>query len=356
MLAAEASACPSCQAQVGPGLLSCPSCHRLVHGAKLSELALTAETATRESRPAEALAAWREALTLLPPRTRQAAEIDSRIQVLSKLVATAPEEKKRGPMGAIAGLGAVGLFLWKFKFLLVAAVTKGKFLLLGLTKLPTLFSMMVAFGAYWALWGWPFALGFVLCIYVHEMGHVVALRRFGISASAPMFIPGFGAFVRMNHRPANAHEDASVGLAGPIWGLGVSVACVAASYALDSRLLAALGHTSAWINLFNLLPLFSLDGGRGFTALSRDQRLMCAGTLAVGWFVSSDTLLLLIAIVAVVRAFMKDAPKVGDRVIFWTYAGLVAALVAVGAVAVPLSGVAHPSQAMRAASQSELSP
>jgi Zn-dependent protease len=339
MLVSEASNCASCGAQVGPGLLACPRCHKLMHGSRLSELAQQAEQASKDARHGEALALWREAMTLLPPNTRQAREIDQRIQTLSKQAADAPTPKAGPPKGVLAGLGAVGLFLWKFKFIVVAALTKGKFLLLGLTKLPTLLSMMVAFGAYWALWGWAFALGFVLCIYVHEIGHVVALRQFGIPATAPMFIPGFGAVVRISQRPANAHEDATVGLAGPIWGLGASVACLAAAYAFDSKLLAALAHTSAWINLFNLLPVWSLDGARGFTALSREQRLMCALTLAAGWFVSSDTLLLLIAIVAGARAFMGAMPKEGDRPIFWTYVGLVVALVIVGTVAVPLSGV-----------------
>lgn len=344
MYPAEATRCPSCGAQVGPGLLACPSCHRLVHGARLQELAQAAERATSEGRPGDALTAWREAQDLLPPNTRQAREVDARIQALSK-VAAAPVKRGSALGKAGAGLGAAALFLWKFKAIALAIATKGKMLLLGLTKLPTLLSMMVAFGAYWTLWGWKFALGFVLCIYVHEMGHVFALRRFGISATAPMFIPGFGAFVRLNQRPANAHEDARIGLAGPLWGMLVSAACLGGAYAFDSRLLAAIAHTSAWINLFNLLPIFSLDGGRGFVALARRERLMCAGTLAAGWFVSGDTLLLLIAVVAGVRGLMKDAPEQGDRFIFWSYVGLVVTLVAIAAFAAPLSGIGLPGRA-----------
>ena len=72
-------------------------------------------------------------------------------------------------------------------------LTKGKLLLFGLSKGTTFLSMLAALGVYWTLWGWKFALGFVLSIYVHEMGHVAAMKRFGLAATAPMFIPGFGA-------------------------------------------------------------------------------------------------------------------------------------------------------------------
>ena len=121
------------------------------------------------------------------------------------------EGKKR--LGVI---GTIGALLFKFKTVGLLILTKGKLVLLGLTKLNTLLSMLVSIGVYWALYGWKFGLGFVLSIYVHEMGHVMALARYGIPASPPMFIPGFGAFVRLKAYPASAGEDARVGLAGPL--------------------------------------------------------------------------------------------------------------------------------------------
>src|SRR2546430_4861243 len=78
--------------------------------------------------------------------------------------------------------------------------------------------MLLSAGVYWTIWGWKFALGVVLSIYVHEMGHVQALQRYGIKATAPMFIPGVGAVVRLKQYPADRREDARVGLAGPLWG------------------------------------------------------------------------------------------------------------------------------------------
>ena len=82
---------------------------------------------------------------------------------------------------------------------------------------------LAVFAVYWSLFGWKFALGFVLSIYIHEMGHVIALRKYGIAATSPMFIPFVGAIVRLRQYPANVAQDARVGLAGPIWGLGAAV-------------------------------------------------------------------------------------------------------------------------------------
>src|SRR5690349_22006017 len=103
--------------------------------------------------------------------------------------------------------------------------------------------MLASIGLYWALYGWKFGLGFVLSIYIHEMGHVTALARYGIPATPPMFIPGFGAFVRLKAYPANPGEDARTGLAGPLWGLGAALAAMGVSIATGSDLWAAIART-----------------------------------------------------------------------------------------------------------------
>lgn len=324
-----AERCSGCRAEIGSALLICPVCHRLVHAEQLATLAAEADRATKERRISDALAAWRTVITLLPPATKQAIEVDARIQALSAQVG-APPARKPGQGKVVGGLGAAGLFLWKFKVVLLLALSKGKFLLIGLTKLPTLLSMFLAFSVYWTLWGWKFALGFVLGIYVHEMGHVIALRAYGISASAPMFIPGFGALVRLNQRPANAVEDARVGLAGPRWGAFATLACLALFLATGNKLFAALAHANAWINLFNLIPFWQLDGGRAFTALTRNDRFIAAGVLLAGWVASSETLVLLVALGALARAFTKDAPPKGDRRTLYEYALLSAGLCGLG--------------------------
>jgi Zn-dependent protease len=325
-----AARCPSCDTAWGPGLLSCPGCQRLVHAQRLAALASEAAQATRDGRVSEALAAWRVALELLPPTTQQAAEVAARVEQLSARAGVQPlppasgqQTKKRG-LAAVIGAAALGL--WKFKFVALALLGKGKLLLLGLTKLPTLLSMFFAFGAYWSLWGWPFALGFVLSIYVHEMGHVFALRRYGISASAPMFVPGLGAFVRLNQRPANAREDAAVGLAGPWWGVSAGVAFAAIGAATGRPIFFALAHVTALINLFNLMPVWQLDGARGFTALSRAQRGWCAVALGAGWYLTGETTLVLVMLVAAFRVFDGTAATEGHRPTLVSFVALVVLL------------------------------
>jgi Zn-dependent protease len=128
--------------------------------------------------------------------------------------------------------------------------------------------MLVSVAAYALIWGWSFAVGFVLLLFVHEMGHVVQLRREGIKASAPLFIPFMGAFVGMKQLPQNAAAEARVGLAGPVLGSLACLVPVAIWQATGNEFWAALAFTGFLINLFNLLPVLPLDGGRAMAALS----------------------------------------------------------------------------------------
>jgi Zn-dependent protease len=233
-------------------------------------------------------------------------------------------------------LGGLLLVLWKAKFLVLLVVTKAKFLLLGLTKMGTLLSMLAAAGVYWSLWGWKFALGIVGSIYVHEMGHVAALRRYGIKASAPMFLPGIGAVIRLRQHPATPGEDARVGLAGPMWGLGAALAAYGIYLATGSTVWGAIAHFGAWVNLFNLLPFWQLDGGRGFRALTRPHRWLAAAAIAAAWFVTSQGLFLLLLVAAVAQAFARPAAK-PDRDALWLYVFLLAAFTYLIAVPVPHS-------------------
>ena len=126
-------------------------------------------------------------------------------------------------------LGTVAVAVWKFKVLAVLLLSKGKLLLLGLTKASTFWSMLAAFSVYWTVFGGWFALGLVLSIYIHEMGHVAALMRYGVKASAPLFLPGIGAVIRLKQGFIDPRQDARVGLAGPIWGLFAAVAAPAST-------------------------------------------------------------------------------------------------------------------------------
>lgn len=332
-----ASVCPQCGTHVAPALLACPSCQRLVHADELKRLAAEAERAGQVGDSSAALAAWRQALELLPPDSTQHHSVSARVVALSRTVESQPAGAKpasRWGKGA-AGLGALGALLAKFKFAVVFLLTKAKLLLFGLTKAGTLFSMLLSAGVYWTLWGWKFAIGIVLSIYVHEMGHVQALQRYGIKATAPMFIPGLGAVIRLKQYPATPREDARVGLAGPLWGLGASLTAYAVYLATNIGVWGAIGHFGAWVNLFNLLPVWQLDGGRGFRALTRAQRWLAAGVAAAAYLVTQEGLLLLIALAAAASAGLSAAPKESDRTALVEYASLVIVLAALTRIVVP---------------------
>jgi len=258
--------------------------------------------------------AWAKALELLPPDSEEYRLTKTRIENIDLQLSEGNVWKKR-----FAKLGPIGTFL-------LVALSKGKLLLLGLTKLSTFASMLAFFAVYWSIFGWKFALGFVLSIYIHEMGHVMALRKYNIAASAPMFIPFFGAIVRMRQYPHNVGEDARVGLAGPIWGLGSAVAAWLAAITTGLPIWYAIAHTAAWLNLFNLIPVWQLDGGRGFRALTRKQRGIAAAVAIGMWAVTHQTILLLIALGAIYRLFSRDYPAEDDNIILMQYAGLIVLL------------------------------
>jgi Zn-dependent protease len=139
--------------------------------------------------------------------------------------------------------------------------------LLKLKVLTTGISMLVSIAAYAWIWGLPFAVGFVLLIFVHELGHVIELRRQGVPASAPLFIPFLGAVIGMKELPDDAWKEARVALAGPILGSVGAAACWVAAEATDSELLMGLAFVGFFLNLFNLIPIVPLDGGRAAGAL-----------------------------------------------------------------------------------------
>ena len=153
----------------------------------------------------------------------------------------------------------VGFMLWKLKFVF-AALFKFKIF-------TTAGTMLVSIGAYALLWGWKFAIGFVVLIFVHEMGHVLEAKRQGLPVSAPMFIPFLGALITLKQLPDDAWAEAKVAIAGPIVG-GLGAAAVwGLGEALDSELLVALAFTGFFLNLFNLAPISPLDGGRIVAAI-----------------------------------------------------------------------------------------
>jgi Zn-dependent protease len=340
----ETIRCSQCGTEMSPTLLCCPGCGRLVHAEELKALASEAEQAEQKQDFPGALAAWRRALELLPAGARQQQLIAARIVELGRKAPAALTTPSASPeashgkarAGGLAGLGALALLIWKFKFIAVFVLTKAKFLLLGLTKASTFLSMFLSLGVYWTAYGWKFALGLVVSIYVHEMGHIAALRQFGFRATAPMFIPGLGAVIRLQQHPVNPVENARIGLAGPLWGLGAALAAQGVYLVTEWPSWLAIAHVGAWINLFNLIPIWQLDGGRGFSSLNRPQRWLAVAGIAAAWFFTGEGLLLLLLVAGCFQALHVAAPAKPDRVGLIQYVVLVAVLSALCLVGVPV--------------------
>ncbi len=181
---------------------------------------------------------------------------------------------------------------------LLALLAKAKSVLLILPKLKLLTtsgSMLVSVAAYALIWGWTFALGFVLLLFVHEMGHVIQLRREGIKASAPMFIPFLGAVIAAKSMGKDAAAEARVGLAGPVLGSLAALVPLGVYLATGNDFWRALAYVGFLINLFNLVPVLPLDGGRAMAALSPWVWIAgFAGLVALMFFFPNPILLLVL--------------------------------------------------------------
>lgn len=291
--------------------MSQPSARR-----ELEDLARKAQIAANGGDVVQARDFWAQSLALLPPETVQYRSIRARIAQLNEQIQNAGA---RGAQSAwrkgAAGVGPVALILWKFKALL-----------LGLTKMGTLLSMFVSFGFYWHLYGWALAAGLILSIYIHEMGHVIELRKFGIPAGAPMFIPGLGAIIQLRGVSLPPVQDARIGLAGPIYGFGAALIAYAAFMLTGVKIWAAIAYLGAYINLFNLIPIWQLDGGRGFHSQNLPQRIGLLALTAALWAVTKESMYVFILLGGGYRLFKRDANPQPDNSGFLQFAGLLVAL------------------------------
>ncbi|HVT72395.1 MAG TPA: site-2 protease family protein [Lacunisphaera sp.] len=235
------------------------------------------------------------------------------------------------PVGA--GLLLVAKFFAKLKFLLLPAL---KFLPMILKTGGT---MLLSIWFYALTWGWWYAAGFIGLILVHECGHLVVARRFGLNAGVPVFIPFMGAFIALKDAPKDAWIEACVGIGGPLFGAAGALACEGIHRATGQELFRALAYSGFFLNLFNLAPVTPLDGGRIAAALS--PWLWVVGLGVIGWmaFIHPNLILFAILLMALPRVWLlfRGRSEVEKRYFEvaparrWTmgvtYFGLVVALV-----------------------------
>ena len=213
---------------------------------------------------------------------------------LSPIEPSKPPLHKR-TLGPI--LAAIAAFFAKFKAILL--------LLPKLKLVTTAGTMLVSIAAYAVIWGLQFALGFVALLFVHEMGHVIQLRREGVKASAPMFIPFLGAVISARSLGENALAEARVGLAGPILGSIGSAACILVWHATGNDLWRALAFVGFFLNLFNLLPVVPLDGGRAMAAMAPWMWFAGFAVLIPLVFVFHNPIMLIILVFAGIETYKR---------------------------------------------------
>ena len=213
--------------------------------------------------------------------------------------------KLLAPLGVVLVIALK--FLGKLKFIVLPVL---KFLPIILKTGGTMLLSIGVYALYWGVW---FAVGFVLLIFVHESGHLLAARRLGLNVGAPVFIPFMGAFIALKDAPPNAWIEAQVGIGGPMLGtLGAGV-CYLLHLATGNPMFAALAYTGFFLNLFNLMPVGFLDGGRIVTALSPWLWVAGFAILATMTILHPNFLLILILVMSVPRLFFLFRPKSDEQ-------------------------------------------
>src|ERR1700690_263461 len=256
-------ACSACSSVLEPGALVCGNCHALVHASTLEQLAARARLHEERGEIVEAREDWSRALKLLPADSAQAEWIrgnDQRLSALAANAATADARhawtRKLGPLAPIAIL-----------------LAKGKFLL-SLFKLKFLLSFGTFVAFYWALYGVKFGVGFAALILLHEMGHFAEIKRRGLPAEMPVFLPGLGAYVQWTALGVSTQTRSFVSLAGPMAGCIGAAVCALLWKQTGETFWIGLASLSALLNVLNLIPIWVLDGGQAIAALDKTERLM----------------------------------------------------------------------------------
>jgi Zn-dependent protease len=279
--------CKRCSHELAPGALVCEKCHALVHSEKLDKLATEAKQLEASGELRQAREHWLMGLPLLPPNSRQANWIQDHARSLdaaaNRIQPPPPSDnkwaQKLGPVGPIAVL-----------------LAKSKVLLTAIFKLKFLLSFVAFIGIYWAAYGMMFGIGFAVLILIHEMGHFVDIKRRGLPAEMPVFLPGLGAYVRWQALGVPLETRAAISLAGPLAGFFSALACAILWWQTGNALWAALAHAAAVLNLLNLIPVWVLDGGQAALALSKTERILLLTACLALWLLLGENMFFLVAL------------------------------------------------------------
>jgi Zn-dependent protease len=160
-------------------------------------------------------------------------------------------------------------------------------------------SMLLSLVVYATIWGWRYAAGFIALLFAHEMGHYIAARQRGLNVGAPAFIPFVGAWIALKDQPRDVETEAYVAMAGPLVGTAAALAVYLWARWQDSNLLLAVAYSGLFLNLFNLLPVSPLDGGRITAAVSPRVWLIGAPMLLAMLLYRPSPVLVIIVVMAI---------------------------------------------------------
>jgi Zn-dependent protease len=331
------SNCPKCGSALPLQALVCPQCNTLVYSRELDTLAREARAQEANSEFAQARELWNQSLALLPTSSKQAEWVRERMQTLEgpnpaalalepvqASNATAPNAPAQKPpqshpwVKRLGPLGPFALLLLKFKtvFLLIF-------------KLKFLFSFLFFIALYVGMFGWRYGLGISVCILIHEMGHYIDVKRRGLPAEMPVFLPGFGAYVRWTALGVTRRQIAQISLAGPLAGWIAAAVCFLLYAQTGDPIWAALARTGAFLNILNLIPVWMLDGGQAIGVLGAVERAALLA-LALGlWYYTGEGIFFFVAAGTVWRLFTKDKPEQSNWSTWAYYAALLVALAVV---------------------------
>jgi|GEM_PF-1658637 len=239
--------CWQCKALVGASERMCPNCNSLIHREQLEKLA-NAAAPLEQSDPAKAFQYWTMALNLLPPGSEQAQYVNGRLAELS--ARTGASASSNQPAQLAYGVSETSNDTWPMIILKTG----------GSAVLSAWFLSTIG--------GWWFAAGMILLILIHELGHSLANLYYGLRASPPIFLGPLGAIIYLRDPPPNAKVESVIGIAGPVLGTVAALGMFAYWKFSGNELAQILSWFGFWLNLFNLIPLPPLDGGRAVAAVS----------------------------------------------------------------------------------------
>ncbi len=280
--------CVRCGHELAPEVVACSQCAQLVHAGELQRLANSAKELEAKNELRQAREEWSKALPLLPRASRQAEWVHAHAEALRQQADMAgmpeletpesenkwsTEEPRRTPfpLGFVVSLAA-----------------------------------FVAF--YWSQFGFGFGLGFAVLIFVHEMGHFIDIKRRGLPADMPIFLPGLGAYVRWRAMGVSLKTRAEISLAGPLAGLLGAGVCAFLWWKTGDHMWSALARATAFLNLLNLSPVWVLDGSQAIIALHKGERVVLLVSSLVLWLLFGERTFILVAVGLGFRLFTKDIP------------------------------------------------